>query len=258
MADWNADLYRQFEGERTRPAQDLLARVVATAPGEIVDLGCGPGNSTELLVDRFPGARVTGLDTSDDMLAKATARLPSCRFIKADIATWMPDVAPDLIYANASLQWVPDHVALFPRLVSILAPDGILALQMPDNFDEPSHRLMREVAAEGPWSSIIGKAAEQRVKRLPLTAYYDLLAPIAGDVEIWRTVYYHPMPNAEAIVNWVRSTGLRPFVDPLPPHQQAAFLAAYREKIEAAYRPHADGLRLLPFPRLFILARRKG
>ncbi|HVJ40759.1 MAG TPA: trans-aconitate 2-methyltransferase [Dongiaceae bacterium] len=257
MADWNAELYRQFERERTRPAEDLLARIALADPSHMVDLGCGPGNSTELLVRRFPAATVTGLDTSEDMLASAAARLPSCRFIKADIASWQPGQRPDLLYANASLQWVPDHQALFPKLLAMLAPGGVLAVQMPDNFDEPSHRLMRQVAAEGPWSALIGNAAAQRVKRLPLPEYYDLLAPRAAEIDIWRTIYHHPMPSAEAIVDWVRATGLRPFLDPLPAPQQTAFLAAYLEKIDGAYAPRADGNRLLAFPRMFMVARRK-
>lgn len=258
MADWNADLYRQFEQERTRPARDLLNRVLINSPSRVVDLGCGPGNSTELLVTQFPGAQIVGLDTSDDMLASASARLPACQFVKGDIATWQAGFPADVLYANASLQWVPDHRSLLPRLMSALVPGGVLAIQMPDNFEEPSHRLMRQVAGEGPWAAAIGKAAEERVKRLPLPDYYDLLAPLSGDVEIWRTTYHHPMPSAEAIVDWVRATGLRPFVDPLPEAQKADFLVAYTRKVDEAYRPHADGRRLLAFPRMFIVARRKN
>ena len=256
MADWNAALYRQFEQERTRPAQELLNRVTLGNPRAIVDLGCGPGNSTELLVQRFPKAEVLGLDSSDDMLASARARLPGCRFIKADIAAWQPDQAPDLLYANAALQWVPDHARLFPHLLSLLAAGGCLAIQMPDNLDEPSHRLMRAVAAQDPWASLIGDAGAKRAKRQPATAYYDLLAR-AAEIDIWQTTYHHLMPSAEAIVSWVRATGLRPFLDPLPPEMQSDFLTAYQREIEAAYPPHADGMRLLAFPRLFIVARRK-
>lgn len=257
MADWNAGLYRQFEQERTRPAQELLDRVALDHPTWVVDLGCGPGNSTELLVKRFPQADVLGLDASDDMLASARERLPRTRFIKADIASWQPPQAADLLYANAALQWVPDHAALFPRLLSLLKPGGVLAVQMPDNLDEPSHRLMREVAAEGPWTALIGDAGAKRARRLPAADYYDLLASAADEIDIWRTAYYHLMPSAEAIVTWVRATGLRPFVDPLPPAMQGDFLSAYQQRIDAAYPPHAGGTRLLAFPRLFIVARRK-
>lgn len=257
VVDWNSHLYRQFEDERTRPARDLLARIDLETASLAVDLGCGPGNSTELLVTRFPQATVIGLDTSEDMLKSARARLPGCRFEKADIAAWHPGKSPDLIYANASLQWVGDHERLMPRLFSELAPGGVLAFQMPDNREEPSHRLMRETAAEGPWSQIIGDAAAVRLKVLPLAAYYDMLAPGAAAIEIWRTTYHHPMPSAAAIVNWVRGTGLRPFIDPLSEAQQAAFLSDYEKRIGQAYPPHPDGRLILAFPRIFLVARRK-
>jgi trans-aconitate 2-methyltransferase len=258
MAEWDADLYRQFEEERTRPAQELLQRVALDAPRTVADLGCGPGNSTELLVQRFPASKVIGLDTSDDMLAKARARLPHVSFEKADIGSWRPAVAPDLIYANASLQWVPDHGALLPRLMDLLAPGGVLAFQMPDNREEPTHRLMRETAQEAPWMTTIGEPAAVRVKIESAAVYYDRLAPMAADLDVWRTIYHHPMPSAAAIVDWLRATGLRPFLDPLPDNQRAAFLALYERKIAAAYPPRSDGKLLLVFPRLFVVTRRKG
>ncbi|HYF06705.1 MAG TPA: methyltransferase domain-containing protein, partial [Acetobacteraceae bacterium] len=148
MADWNPALYRRFEDERTRPARDLLASVPLAQCRLAFDLGCGPGNSTELLVERFPGARVIGVDNSPAMLESARRRLPQLSFELADIAGWAPREAPDLIYSNATLHWVPGHEALIPRLFSLLAPGGVLAVQMPDNLDEPSHRAMREVAAK--------------------------------------------------------------------------------------------------------------
>jgi trans-aconitate 2-methyltransferase len=190
------------------------------------------------------------------MLASARERLPAHRFEAGDIATWHPDAPPDLIYANAALQWVGDHARLIPRLFAALAPGGVLAIQMPDNRDEPTHRLMREVAEEAPWAAHIGPVAALRTAVLRPDAYYDLLAPTAAAVDLWRTAYQHPMASAEAIVEWVRGTGLRPFVDPLPAPERASFLAAYTRRIDAAYPPHADGRRLLAFPRLFVVARR--
>jgi len=221
------------------------------------DLGCGPGNSTELLVERFPEARVTGTDNSENMLASARKRLPQCRFDLSDIASWQPDVPPVLIYANAALHWVPDHEHLVPRLFASLAAGGVLAVQMPDNLEEPSHRLMRETAAEGPWSETLRHASASRTEILPLAGYYDLLAPHAVHVDVWRTVYHHPMDTPGAIAEWLRSTGLKPFVDPLPAEEQAAFLARYEARIAQAYAARADGRRLLAFPRVFIVARRK-
>ena len=256
--DWNPALYKRYEDERTRPAQDLLSRVPLSLARHAVDLGCGPGNSTELLVERFPAASVLGTDTSKAMLESARERLPQCRFEQSDVSSWRPEAAPDLIFANAVLQWVPDHAALLPRLFSHLAPGGVLAVQMPDNLNEPTHRLMREVAALGPWASLIGDASRLRAPVLSASLYYDLLSHGGARVEIWRTVYHHPMNSAAAIVDWLRATGLRPFLDPLSEEQSSAFLTEYEQRIFAAYPAHADGQLLLAFPRLFIVARRNA
>jgi trans-aconitate 2-methyltransferase len=258
MLDWNPALYRRYEDERTRPAQELLARVPLAGAARVVDLGCGPGNSTELLVHRFPKAQVTGIDNSEAMLASARERLPQVRFEFGDISTWQPELPPDLIYANAALQWVPDHEALIPRLFAALAPGGVLAIQMPDNRLEPTHRMMREVAAEAPWAQAIGDADKLRTDLLGIDAYYDLLAADAGKVDAWRTAYQHPMASAAAIVEWVRGTGLKPFVDRLTPELQAGYLAEYERRIALAYPPRADGRLLLAFPRMFIVAQKKA
>ncbi len=256
MLDWNPGLYRRYEDERTRPAIELLARVPLNAAAHVVDLGCGPGNSTELLVQRFPQAQVIGTDNSQAMLASARERLPQVRFDLSDIATWVPEQAPDLIYANAALQWVPDHEALIPRLFEALAPGGVLAIQMPDNRQEPTHRLMRAVAAEAPWAEPIGDADRLRTELLGIGGYYDLLAPRGARVDVWHTIYQHPMASAAAIVEWVRGTGLKPFVDRLTPELKASYLAEYERRIDAAYPARTDGQRLLAFPRMFIVAQK--
>ena len=256
-ADWDPDLYKAFEAERTRPARDLLARVTLERADRVTDLGCGPGNSTELLSDRFPGAEVVGIDTSEAMLASARLRLPGLRFALGDAATWVPAEPADLIFANAVLQWLPDHRTLLPRLLGLLRPGGVLAVQMPDNLDEPSHSLMHDIALAGPWRDRIGEARAGRAKAmLTVLGYYDLLASQGAAVDVWRTIYHHPMPSPGAIVSWVRSTGLRPFIDPLTEAERDAFLARYVAAIDLAYPVHADGLRVLAFPRLFIVARR--
>ncbi len=258
--EWNAQLYSRFEDERTRPAAELLARVpLANDAAYVVDLGCGPGNSTALLAQRFVHAQVLGLDNSQDMLTAARGRLANCRFELADIASWQAEEIngrlPDLIFANAALQWVPDHAQLFPRLLGMLAPGGVLAIQMPDNREEPTHRLMRAVAAEQPWAAVIGDPHAVRTDLLSLNDYYDLLARDA-QVDVWRTAYQHPMDSAEAIVQWVRGTGLRPFLAPLSPELQTSFVAEYTRRIDAAYTKRSDGKRLLAFPRLFLVATR--
>lgn len=260
MLDWNPALYRRYEDERTRPAEELLARVPLgelEAAANVVDLGCGPGNSTELLVRRFAKAQVAGIDNSEAMLASARERLPGVRFAYGDIAEWRPETPPALIYANAALQWVGGHESLFPRLFEALAPGGVLAVQMPDNRQEPSHRLMREVAAESPWAGPIGDADRLRTELLSIQGYYDLLAPLADHIDVWHTVYQHRMASAAAIVEWVRGTGLKPFVDRLSPELRESFLAEYERRIGVAYPARSDGRRLLAFPRMFIVARRK-
>jgi trans-aconitate 2-methyltransferase len=254
LEDWSATQYRQFEAERTRPASDLLARIPDGAIERVADLGCGPGNSTELLANRFPRAAILGLDSSDDMLAKARLRLPRVTFEKADVAQWRGSAPFDLIFANAVLQWIPGHIALMVRLVSQLAPGGCLAVQMPDNLDKPSHVLMREVAARAPFRAKLANATAAREKIGAFVDYYVALAPVCAQIDLWRTTYVHALQGPDAIVAWVASTGLRPFLAPLAPDERQAFLAQYRGEIGAAYPPLADGRVLLPFPRLFIVA----
>lgn len=253
MGEWDAALYSRFERERTRPAADLLAQVGSDPPATVFDLGCGPGNSTELLARRFPNAVVTGIDTSEGMLTAARERLPACRFEPADIATWRPSEPADLLFANASLQWVPEHEILIPRLLGMLAPGGTLAVQVPDNWGEPSHSLMRAAAAEQPWAAFIN-ASSPRPRLLSPQRYYDLLASNGASVTLWRTIYHHPIVSAAAIVDWVRATGLRPYLDGLPAQHRPGFVARYQAMIDAAYAVRADGMRLLAFPRLFLVA----
>jgi trans-aconitate 2-methyltransferase len=253
---WSPGQYLKFEDERTRPARDLLAAVPLSEPRNVVDIGCGPGNSTELLALHFPNATITGFDNSPEMLATARQRLPAATFIEADVATWMPRVPVDLLFANAVFQWVPDHIAVLARLTEALTPGGSLAVQMPDNFDEPSHFLMREVAKAGPWRTKLADAEGDREAIPAAEVYYDRLKPGAGRVDVWRTVYQHPLADAAAIVAWFRSTGLRPYLNRLDPAEQVRYLAAYQARIAEAYPVRSDGRVLLPFPRVFIVATR--
>ena len=252
--DWSARQYLKFEDERTRPPRDLLAQVPLTAPRRVVDLGCGPGNSTELLIARYPQAEVVGLDSSPDMLHQARERLPGCIFEEADLATWRPDARTDLLFANAVFQWVPDHPNVLARLVKALPQGGVLAVQMPDNTNEPALALMREVAERGPYA---GHPALEHAARgdLPTPGgYYDLLRPLARHLDVWHIVYNHVMAGPQAIVEWFKGSALRPFLDALDGKAREAFLADYTARIAKAYPERYDGKALLRFPRLFIVA----
>jgi trans-aconitate 2-methyltransferase len=253
-ADWHAQQYTKFEDERTRPVRDLVSAVPKVGVRVAIDIGCGPANSTQVLLEAFPEARVTGIDNSPDMLEAARKRLPGVDFQQADITTWDDPGPFDLILANAVLQWVPGHEELFPRLLGKLAAGGHLAVQMPDNLEEPAHTLMRQVAMAGPWAGKL-KGAERTMRHRP-EWYYDLLARHCGRVDLWRTTYYHVLADADAVVEWFKGSALRPFLSPLDADEQAQFLTRYRDAIALAYPAQADGKALLPFPRLFIVATR--
>jgi trans-aconitate 2-methyltransferase len=243
----------KFEDERSRPAAELLARVPLANPRRVVDIGCGPGNSTELLLARYPEAEVIGLDSSPEMLAAARKRLPSVRFIEADVLGWTPEPPADLLFSNATFHWVCGHRDALKRLLATLPPGGVLALQMPDNLTEPTHRLMQDVAMDGPWRHKFASPIE-REDIPPAAAYYDLLKPLAATVDIWTTIYNHPLAGAPAILEWVRGTGLRPYLARLTADEQGAYLADYLERLAKTYPPLVDGRVLLRFPRLFIVA----
>jgi trans-aconitate 2-methyltransferase len=267
---WSAKQYVAFEDERTRPVRDLLAALPQIQARSVIDLGCGPGNSTEALAAHFPVAEISGIDSSADMIQAAQLRLPGVRFRVLDIDTWCsedrrgevrrsnakPGFGPfGVILANAVLQWLPNHAQLLPALVGKLASGGALAVQMPDNLDEPAHRLMREVASDGPWAVKLAAAAAARAALAGAAWYYELLRPLCARVDVWRTTYYHSLPGgAGAVVAWFKGSGLLPFLEPLNDAERTAYLAQYTGAISRAYPALADGSVLLPFPRLFIVA----
>jgi len=258
MSAWNDEQYLKFGDERTRPARELLDRVPLGAAERVVDLGCGPGNSTALLAARFPAARVTGVDNSPEMLARARRDLPSVTWVEADVGGYRADGLVDLLFANAVLHWLPEHERLLPALLEQVRPGGVLAVQMPRNFAEPSHVLMRDTTPD-PATSIVGWSERLRGVRAltPVAApevYYDLLAPHATRIDLWQTNYQHVMQDAAAIVEWVKGTGLRPYLDAIPEAERAHYLERYTAGIDRAYPARTDGRRLFNFPRLFLVA----
>jgi len=249
---WDPTLYLSFGDHRTRPAADLLARVPLKAPCRVIDLGCGPGNSTALLAARWPNARLTGMDNSEGMLTEARANGVSADWLLADLAGWQADGAYDLIFANATLQWLGDQENLLPRLMGFVASGGAFAFQVPVNYHAPSHALMRETAAGPRWKEKLAQVRE--IQRGTQLRYYDILKPHAASLDIWQTEYLHVLEGEDAAYRWVSAAGLRPFVQALDGAEREDFISAFKEKLRAAYPRRADGTTLFPFQRLFVVA----
>lgn len=254
MSQWNPELYLRFEDERTRPAHDLVANIPVRDPKRIVDLGCGPGNSTAVLKRRWPAAEVIGVDNSPAMIAAATKADPSGRWLPGDAATWTPAEPVNVLFSNATLQWVPGHAAVIPHLFRQVAAGGVLAVQMPAHFDSPLHRLMERIADRPGWKGN-PSAAKTALRVEPPEFYYDLLTPIASRVDIWLTEYHHVLSDPAAIVTWIRGTGLRPFLAALADDaERTEFERLLLDETTQAYPRRADGKVLFPFRRLFVVA----
>lgn len=255
--DWNPQHYLRYEHERNRAAADLLAQIAHIPARHIADLGCGAGNSTALLRRNWPSAQITGIDTSPAMLHAARQKLPDCTFVRQDFHEWQPETPPDLIFANASLQWSDSPETLLAHLIAQLAEGGVLAAQMPDNLEEPSHRLIRATAAAPHWQNRTA-AAQTRPPMPAAGQYYRWLVQNGCQTDLWRTTYYHPLPDTAAIADMFAATAMRPYLDCLDAQQQAAFRLEYTEKLEQHYPPQPDGKVLLAVPRLFFVARKTG
>jgi len=252
---WDPKVYLDFEDERTRPAVELLARVAHKNPGHVIDLGCGPGNSTALLARRWPRAKLEGLDASEPMLDQARRSGIQATWHSGDIPSWSPTLRYDVIFANAALHWLSDQDELMRRLMSYLAPGGVLAFQVPVNFNEPSHKLMRDVAAERPWAAKLANV--RNIVLGSAEGYYEMLEPLAAHLDIWQTTYLQVLSGEDAVLRWVSGTGLRPFVNALEGAEREAYIAEYKKRLDRAYPMRASGKTLFPFQRLFVVARCK-
>jgi len=249
---WNPDQYLKFSQPRLRPALDLLARLALPDPQRIYDLGCGTGNVTAALLQRWPNASITGVDSSASMLAQAASALPQVQWQRESLDRWQADAPADLIYSNAALHWLPDHQHLLPRLLASLKPGGVLAVQMPRNFAAPSHTMIADTARAGPWRSRL----ESLLVAAPVgepAFYYTLLAPLARSLDIWETEYLQVLGGEDPVKEWTRGTALIPFLERLNAAEQMQFESDYAQRLRSAYPRRADGTTLFPFRRLFIV-----
>jgi trans-aconitate 2-methyltransferase len=258
MPAWDPNLYLRYANERARPAADLIAQVRLEQPASIADLGCGPGNSTEQLQQRWPEAAIIGVDNSPEMLAQAKNNHPTWQWLLCDIETWKQDAPVDLVFSNAAFHWVPGHATLFRGMINSVAPGGALAVQMPNNFQSAAHTVMQEVALSGDprWGKAMA-AVPGTFTVQPAAFYYDVLRKHASRVDIWETEYQHVMDGPKAIFDWIRSTGMRPYLDRLPDaEQKRLFEEMCLEGFQEAYKPNDQGKVLFPFRRTFIVAYR--
>ncbi|WP_171163272.1 trans-aconitate 2-methyltransferase [Streptomyces sp. I05A-00742] len=263
---WDPQQYLRHSGHRTRPFLDLLARIPALpgpGPARIVDLGCGAGNVTALLADRWPDADITGLDNSPEMLREAAAHAGEnagggrTSFAAADAADWTPDSPLDLLVSNALLQWVPDHTASFPAWTDALTPGGVLAFQVPGNQDAPSHTTLRRLCATPHWRTRLADTARGPDHVLTPAAYLTLLTDLGLTVDAWETTYLHLLPGPDPVLDWIKGTGLRPVLTALAddPAERDTFLAEYAALLREAYPPGPHGT-VFPFRRIFVVARK--
>ncbi|SEP27962.1 methyltransferase domain-containing protein [Trujillonella endophytica] len=255
---WDPGQYLRFGDERARPFADLLARVTVAGPRVVVDLGCGEGGATASLARRWPGARVTGVDSSAEMLAAAAAHAVPGRvsFVAGDVRGWRPDEPVDVLVTNAVLHWVPGHADLLRRWAGGLAPGGQLALQVPGNAGAPTHRLLAELCASGRWGARAAAAAPPPRPVLDPAGYLEVLEAAGLRAEAWETTYLHVLTGPDPVLGWVAGTVLRPVLAVLDDAAAADLTAAYAAALRAAYPPRPDGTTVLPFRRVFAVGTR--
>ena len=254
MITWEPQTYLRYADIRFRAGIDLIARIPKLDYPVIYDLGCGTGHLTSILADTFPHSKVTGIDSSLEMLSEARRKFPTLEWQQADITSWHPPTPPHLIYTNAALQWVPAHETLLPSLLSKLLPGGVLATQVPRHFESPSHLGLKELVMQSQW-----RTALEPLLLAPIPSpdtYWRWLSPHARNLDIWETIYLQVLDGNDPVVNFMRGTALRPFLSALPENEAGKFIEAFAERMAAAYPPQANGQTLFPFRRLFVVAQR--
>lgn len=254
MPRWNSQQYLQFQAERTQPAVDLAGRIALLNPGAVLDVGCGPGNSTQVLAERFPKARILGVDSSEEMLQTARESYPALSFRRCDASNDLPELGEtfDVVFSNACLQWVPDHPKVFRQMMELLNPGGVLAVQVPMNDQEPIHQILSQTAQSTRWRE---KIASPRIfYTLSQEEYFNLLGSMTEDFTLWQTTYLHRMPSHQAIMEWYKGTGMRPYLQALPAAERPAFEQDVYRQVEQAYPIQSNGEIIFRFPRFFMLA----
>jgi trans-aconitate 2-methyltransferase len=254
MDKWNPELYLKYADERTQPSLDLISRIKVENPTHILDIGCGPGNSTQALRDRWPDASITGLDNSPEMIEKARSTYPQGSWVLADAAQWVPDTRYNIVFSNAVLQWLPNHESLLKKLFAGVKSQGALAVQVPANNNSPLHQAVLRVSAKIDWKQTL-EGCDARLTYHDASFFYDQLSVLSRRVFIWYTIYYHGMRNHQGLIDWYASTGMRPYLERLAnDEQRRVFQSQVLEECRFAYPEQRDGRILFPFQRLFFVA----
>lgn len=254
MSGWNAEQYAKFIKERTLPSIDLANKINLENPREIIDIGCGPGNSTRVLKDRFPDAHIVGADYSQNMIDKAKSQNDGIDFMLFDANNDFPLLNKkfDVVFSNACIQWIPNHRELIKNMMGVLNDGGVLAVQTPMNYKEPIHRIISELSTGGKWKN---KFDNPRIfYNLTQSEYFDLLSEVSSDFSVWETVYCHRMPSHESIMDWYKGTGLRPYLEALSEEDAIEFENDVYEEVVRAYPIQANGEIIFRFPRFFFTA----
>lgn len=254
MADWDSTQYLKFKTERTQPAIDLIHRIQLDSPHKILDIGCGPGNSTQVLASRFPNAKITGIDTSENMIHTAKQQHPELEFLVCDAGTDLPTLGNDydLVFSNACIQWIPNHRKLLPDMMNLLGSGGVLAVQVPMNYEEPIHKLIGEVSLSSKWEPFFSNP--RFLFNMEQGEYFDVLSEISSEFTLWQTTYFHHMKSHSDILEWYRSTGLKPYFDVLPDDKKPLFEHDILERIQSSYPKQKNGTIIFRFPRFFFTA----
>lgn len=255
MSDWQPDLYLKFKNERTQPSVDLVSRIDHIQAKSIIDIGCGPGNSTQILEKKWPESDIVGIDSSPSMIESASSKYPRIKWVVADASTYQSEVKFDILFSNAVIQWIPEHEKLLSNFHSLLASGGVAALQIPQFWDMPLGKTIDAIANRSRWQPKTAGVADLFTIH-DYSFYYDTLSSLFNSVEIWETHYFHALDSHEGMLEMMRSTGLKPYLEKLEAGEISDFEEKILEGIRSAYPSQSNGKVLLPFKRLFCLGKK--